>query len=372
MKKNVVSVVPGIRQAVQNATPYQPGQFAEDIQNTYNLKKVIKIASNENPYGPFPNSIACMQKEVLQLNLYPDANFTGLRAVLGRLHGISPDCISISHGAEGMLQTIAKCFLQKGDEVIIPAATYTLYREISNIMGATVISVPMDDYRVDPVAMVAALTPRTKLIWLANPNNPTGTIVDKAQFRNLLEALPETAWIVLDEAYAEFADVHRLPDRIALIREGFPVISVRTFSKAYGLAGARLGYAIAREEIVSVINTVSEPFNANRVALAGALGVLNEDHVSVAESLFRIKEERTHTEGLLRDLGLMVIPSQANFIMFETPVDGKLIYEELLRQGIIVRPCMAWGYRRMLRVTVGTPHQMEQFVHSLAVILSRY
>ena len=366
-----VSQIPGIRQAVRNATPYQPGQFAEDIQDTYDLKEVIKIASNENPYGPFPNSIACMQNEVLRLNLYPDANFTALRGELGRVHGVPPEWISISHGAEGMLQTIGKCFLQEGDEVVIPAATYTLYGEISKIMGAAVHSVPMKNHAADLDAMTAVLTPRTKLIWLANPNNPTGTIVDKYHFMGLLEALPENAWVILDEAYAEFAAAQLLPDRKAFIQEGYPVISIRTFSKAYGMAGARLGYAIAREEIVSLINTVSEPFNANRVALAGALGVLNADQADVAKSLAAIKAERARTVKRLKALGLGVVPSQANFVMFATPVDGQVIYEELLRQGIIVRPCGAWGYDRMLRVTVGTPPQMDRFLHTLEAILAR-
>jgi histidinol-phosphate aminotransferase len=309
---------------------------------------------------------------VSKLNLYPDSNFTELRAVLGQVHQVSPDCISISHGAEGMLQTIGKCFLQEGDEVILPTATYTLYSEISIIMGADVIRVPMDQYSVNLAEVEAALSERTKLIWLANPNNPTGTIVDRHDFERFLAMLPENTWVVLDEAYAEFAEAEKLPDRVALIKAGHRLISVRTFSKAYGLAGARLGYAIARPDMVSVINTVSEPFNANRVALAGALGVLEKDLQAVRKSTSRIIRERQRTEERLHRLNLDVIPSQANFVMFQTPVDAQTIFEEMLSQGVIVRPCAAWNYPHMVRVTIGTPPQMDRFFALLASLLAKY
>jgi histidinol-phosphate aminotransferase len=372
MIKSDLPRIPGIRPSVNHATPYQPGQFIEDVRSTYNLEEVVKIASNENPYGPFPNSIAYMQREVSKLNLYPDSNFTELRAVLGQVHQVSPDCISISHGAEGMLQTIGKCFLQEGDEVILPTATYTLYSEISIIMGADVIRVPMDQYSVNLAEVEAALSERTKLIWLANPNNPTGTIVDRHDFERFLAMLPENTWVVLDEAYAEFAEAEKLPDRVALIKAGHRLISVRTFSKAYGLAGARLGYAIARPDMVSVINTVSEPFNANRVALAGALGVLEKDLQAVRKSTSRIIRERQRTEERLHRLNLDVIPSQANFVMFQTPVDAQTIFEEMLSQGVIVRPCAAWNYPHMVRVTIGTPPQMDRFFALLASLLAKY
>ena len=362
--------ISGLRQSIKGVTPYQPGQFVEDVKTAFNLDKVIKIASNENPYGPFPNSIAYMQKELDQLNLYPDANFTGLRDALGNVHRISPDCIAISHGAEGMLQTIGKCFLQEGDEVILPAATYTLYREISKIMGATVIQVPLKDFRVDISALKDAISPRTKLIWLANPNNPTGTRADKYQIEDLLASLPENAWLVLDEAYAEFAEADGLPDRVGLIQQGHRLIAVRTFSKAYGLAGARLGYALARKDMITVINTVSEPFNANRVALAGALGVLEKDGQQVAESIARIQAERKRTANRLDQLGLKVIPSQTNFVMFETPVDAQTLFEKMLRRGVIIRPCTAWGYAHMARVTIGTPSQMDKFFELLSAVLT--
>ncbi len=361
--------VPGIRPAIKGVTAYMAGKFIEDVQAEFGLNDIIKIASNENPYGPYPQSIEKMKQEIVKLNQYPDASFKNLRETLGRVHGISSDNVCVSHGAEGMLQTIGKCFIQEGDEVLIPAATYTLYKEISKVMGATVINVPMDGESVDLSATLKHVGPKTKLIWIANPNNPTGTLVNKNELESLLDALPNHTWVVLDEAYAEFADARLLPDRVALIGQGRHIISVRTFSKAYGLAGARLGYAIADKKVVTVINTVSEPFNANRVAIAGALAAINDDAKSFNTAVSQIKQDRARSQKRLQEMGLRVIPSHANFFMFETPAPAQLVFNALLKRGIIVRPCDAWGYDHMIRVSIGTTEQMNAFIDALSKVL---
>ncbi len=361
--------IPGIRAAVIGLTPYRPGTFIEEVQDQFGLDQVIKIASNENPYGPYPHSIERMRQEVERLNQYPDSNFKALRHTIGRVHGISADCICLSHGAEGMLQTIGKCFLENGDEVIVPGVTYTLYSEISKVMGARVISAPMTAEHVDLAAIGQQVGRKTKLIWLANPNNPTGTLFDPHEFTSFLAQLPKHVWVILDEAYAEFADAAMLPDRVSLVRSGHSIISVRTFSKAYGLAGARLGYAIADPQVITIINTVSEPFNANRVAIAGALAAMDEDGVHFKRAIMRIQKDRALTWDRLRRMGLRVIPSHANFIMFETPLPAMSVYDALIQSGIIVRPCNAWGYDHMLRVSIGATEQMNAFAETLSVIL---
>ena len=361
--------VPGIRAAIKGVTAYQPGTFIEEVQGDLKMSQIIKIASNENPYGPYPESIKKMTQEIEKLNQYPDSNFKTLRQTLGRVHGISPESICLSHGAEGMLQTIGKCFLQEGDEVIVPTATYTLYKEISKVMGARVIEVPMDRKAVDLLAIKKKVGPKTKLIWLANPNNPTGSLINKTTLNQLLDDLPAHAWVILDEAYAEFADAAMLPDRVALIEEGRRIISVRTFSKAYGLAGARLGYAIAAPPVITVINTVSEPFNANRIAIAGALGAINGDGDHFQKALALMIQDRENTQKRLKGLGLRVIPSQTNFIMFETPIPAQDIFNALLKKGVIVRPCDAWGYPHMVRVSIGTTEQMDIFIAALSTVI---
>ena len=369
MTESQLLSIPGIRSAVKGLTPYQPGTFIEEVQDQFGLDRVIKIASNENPYGPYPRSIERMEDEVKKLNQYPDVNFKSLRDTLGRIHDVPPECICLSHGAEGMLQTIGKTFLDPGDEVVIPGATYTLYREISKVMGAKVVTAAMDDVQVSLAAIGEQVTPTTKLIWLANPNNPTGTVVNPDAFSALLDRLPEHTWVILDEAYAEFADSEMLPDRGSLICANRHVISVRTFSKAYGMAGARLGYAIAPAGVITALNTVSEPFNANRIAIAGAIAAITEDLDYADQVLEKIKNERSSTQSKLEKIGLRVVPSQANFIMFETPFPAMDIYDAFLKSAIIVRPCNAWGYDRMIRVSIGTEAEMTCFISALERIL---
>ena len=268
----------------------------------------------------------------------------------------------MSHGAEGMLQTLGKCFIEEGDEVILPSVTYGLYKEISKLMGGILVEVPMKNSTADLAGIINAITSNTKLIWLANPNNPTGTIFPKAQLTDLLEAIPKQAWVVLDEAYAEFAPPEELPDRVALINAGKRLIVTRTFSKAYGLAGARLGYAIAHPEMITVIDTVSEPFNANRVALAGAVSVLTEDQEAYHDALAHIIRDRQRMENILSEMGMQVVPSRANFVFFETPYDAQRLSRSLLLKGFIVRPCHFWGLSKTLRVSIGTTEQMDRFI----------
>jgi histidinol-phosphate aminotransferase len=214
-----------------------------------------------------------------------------------------------------------------------------------------------------------ALTPRTKLIWLANPNNPTGTVFSKTEFEDLLAALPENAWVVLDEAYAEFAPDHELPDRATLLAREYRLIIVRTFSKAYGLAGARLGYAMAQPDMVTVIDTVSEPFNANRVGIAGGIAALSTDRAVAQKTLATMIADRDRMQTALAKMNLKVVPSQANFVFFETPVDAQELTMALFRKGFIVRPCTGWGFKRAIRVTVGTTLQVDRFLAVLEATL---
>ena len=371
MSKSPPISIPGVRDAVKQITPYVPGKFIEDVQSEFGLESVIKIASNENPFGPFPNSILRMREEVANLNLYPDTSFKALRHTLAKVHGIDPDCICISHGAEGMLQTLGKCFIQDGDEAIVPEVTYTLYSEITKVMGAKVVRAAMKNFRPDLTAVRKALSDRTKIIWLANPNNPTSAIVDKHDLKALTDDLPPTAWLVLDEAYAEYTDPDLLPDRVEWIGSGRRVVSVRTFSKAYGLAGARLGYAMARKDLVSYLNTVSEPFNANRVAIAGGLAALTEDADHVARAMASVKDLRARCTARLREMGLHVVDSHANFILFQSPLKADDLFSALMAQGVIVRPCTPWGYVDRIRLTIGLPQEMEAFFNALIRVLKQ-
>lgn len=362
--------VKGIRKEILNAQPYIPGKTITEIQEERGLSRVVKLGSNENPYGPFPASLRAMERELVNLNRYPDIRFERIKGLLADRYGLTPQSIALSHGAEGMLQTLGKCFINPGDEVILPQATYNLYTEITKLMGGILLPVPMrEDFRINLEDVSDRVSPRTKLIWLANPNNPTGTLFNPDSLELLLKTLPETAWVVLDEAYAEFAAPGDLPDRSDLIRRGYNLISIRTFSKAWGLAGARLGYAIARPEMIKVIDTVSEPFNANRIALAGGEAVLTEGLDDFKSSCEAIVQTRDWITRELDRLGCRPIPSKANFVFFESSLVADDLAERLLAHGIIVRSCSWWGFDHGIRVTVGTPEESTLFVEALEKIL---
>ena len=356
--------IQGLRAPVTTVDPYVPGKSIEEVKRSLGLKEVIKIASNENNYAPFPTVLNAMQRELASLNRYTDIEFKEIKGLLGDLYGLSDDHIAIAHGTESMFQTLGRCFIEYGDEILIPTVTYGLYREISKLMGGKVIETPMDGFTTDMEALIQAVTPRTKLVWLANPNNPTGTIFPKESLSRLLDALPEQAWMILDEAYGEFAPPELLPDWATLIQEEQHLIVTRTFSKSYGLAGARLGYAVAHPDMITVIDTVSEPFNANRIGLAGAISVLTEGQQEYHDALQRIITDRTRLQQELTDLGMTVAPSYTNFLFFETPYDAQQLSWHLLQQGLIVRPCTFWGHPKALRVTVGTTEQMNRFMEA--------
>ncbi|WZL73027.1 histidinol-phosphate transaminase [Clostridiaceae bacterium 35-E11] len=364
--------IKGLRSSVKTVEPYIPGKTICEVQREYRLSKVIKLGSNENPYGPFPSALAAMQKELTSLYMYPDSDFNEIKSAIAGKFGIDDAYISIAHGAGGMLQTLAKTFIDEGDEVLMPAQTYGLYKEISKLMGGIIKEIPLDDsFTIDLEAIQRAITSKTKLIWLCNPNNPTGTVFDGAAYQRLLNMLPEHAWVVLDEAYAEFAASHLLPDSIKDIRAGKNVIVVRTFSKAYGLAGARIGYAIARPDMITAIDTVAEPFNANRIGIAGAIATLKEDQVPYKISLQQIIKDRQMVSEALKEMDFQVSNSHTNFVFFHTPYNAQALSGELMKKGIIVRPCTAWNYPTAIRITVGTSEEMIKFLKLFQSILER-
>jgi histidinol-phosphate aminotransferase len=364
-------MIAGVRNAIRLATPYVPGKTVEEVRRELGLQKIVKLGSNENPYGPFPAARRAMSEEIGRLNTYPDVSFREIKSLIGERFGLGPEWVAISHGAEGMLQTLGKVFLEPGDEAILSFATYGLYREISLVMGATLKEILLkDDLSVNLRGMERAITGRAKLLWLNNPNNPTGLLLPKKSVENVIKRLPRGVWLVLDEAYAEFASPAELPSIRELLEAGCNLIVVRTFSKAWGLAGARIGYALARPEMVRIIDTVSEPFNANRIAIAGASASLKSDEAAFNEAIAATVRERQRVAKALHDMGGSVLPSHTNFLFVTFRTESGDVAGKLLRRGVIVRPCGAWGFGSSLRVTVGTPEQNDFFLEALRGVLS--
>lgn len=359
-----------IRKEIEFVNPYLPGMTIEEVKRIYVLEEVIKLGANENPYGPFDNARKAMIKEVDKIYMYPDYEYEKLKEILAEMNNLKSSNVALGHGAGGVLETLAKAFIQDEDEVIIPSQTYELYREISKIMGADIIESPLNvDYKIDIEDIVSKFTDKTKLIWLCNPNNPTGTILSEVEFESLLHRMPSNVWIVVDEAYIEFSNPDKRINTIDYIKQGKNIVIVRTMSKAYGLAGARIGYAFAKEEMIKIIDTVAEPFNANRIGLAGAIATLIEDRETYESRLKDIIDERENLCKTLTSLGMTCIPTQTNFIFVETGFNGSIIGKELLKRGIIVRPGTIWGYDKAIRITIGKKYENQRFLEELTNVI---
>lgn len=363
-------MVNGIRREAFACEKYVSGKSMDQVMADYGLTSVVKLGSNENMYGPYPHAVEAMRNQLDMVNIYPERDYLLLKELLARKFNVpGPDWVSLGHGAGNVLDAVAKTLLEAGDEVIVPQQSYRLYPEISKIMGAKVIEVPLDDdYTISLDAFADAMNERTKIVWLCNPNNPTGTVVSKADFDRFVDRLPENCWLVVDEAYAEFADEDALPDVVDYVRRGKQVIDIRTFSKYYGLAGQRIGYLIADPEFVNWYDTVSEPFNSNRLGLAAAVALLEKDADECERCKGMIVNDREHMNDVLSTMGCKPVRSNANFVFFEMPYEASEVAERLLRRGVIVRPCGGWGYPRHMRVSIGTTEQNEEFLAQIKAV----
>lgn len=360
----------GTRRAVNTVQPYVSGKTIKEVQEEYGLTDVIKLGSNENPYGPFSHAMTAMEEEIKTLYMYPDNTFEDIKKLLATKYHAHYTNFAVAHGAGGMIETVARTFIEEGDEVIIPLQSYGLYREVSKIMGGHVIDVPLDEtFTIDVDAVAEKLSDKTKLIWLCNPNNPTGTVFDIQAFDRLMDKISDNTWVILDEAYAEFADVEMLPNAMKYMKENKQIIIIRTFSKAYGLAGARVGYAIANSEVITVIDTVAEPFNANRVGLAGAIATLLHDEEECRASVKRIVEDREKLTQKIKDLGLLTSNSVANFVFFTSEFLALDLANAMMKKGVISRPCAGWHYPNAVRITIGTTSEVERFYGVLDEVL---
>jgi histidinol-phosphate aminotransferase len=359
-----------VRKEVNDCLPYIQGETIDDVKERYNLSKVIKLGSNENPYGPFPHALAAMKDSLVTLNRYPENDFINLKKLLAKKNDVQLENIILGSGAGNVLEILAKTFLNTGDEVIIAKQSYRLYREISKIMGAKVIEIPLtEDYQFDLSKFLSVITSKTKLIWLCNPNNPTSTLTDKHAINKFVEKLPSHVQLIIDEAYADFSNPDDRPDVIDYVKNGKKVIIVRTFSKYYGLAGARMGYAIANKDTVQAYDTVTEPFSASRIALAGSYASMTLDKEEVAVSRQKIIEQRDKLTVELEKLGCKTAKSQANFIFTQIPFEATWFCDEMMKRGVIIRDCTPWNYPYHVRITIGTPAENENFLKTFCSLL---
>jgi histidinol-phosphate aminotransferase len=349
---------------------YVPGKPIEEVQRELGLSDVIKLASNENPDEPAPKAVAAVRAALGELNFYPDGASVRLRGALAGWLGVRPEQVAVGNGADGLILETCMAFLDEGDEVIASRSSFPVYDVYAQAMRARVVKTPLrNDFGLDLDAMRAALSPHTKLVFVCNPNNPTGTMLTAAEVDAFVEAVPDHVLVVLDEAYYEFVESPDYPESLRYIREGRGnVMVLRTYSKVYGLAGIRLGYAIADPGLLASIQKIREPFAVNLLAQAAGVAALEDDEYR-RHSVAANAAGREYLYGELARLGLFFVESHTNFVLVRVGPRAAEIQRSLLAEGVIVRPCGGYELPEFLRVTVGTPAQNERFVAALASVM---
>jgi len=362
---NVKALVPPWIQALE---PYPPGKPIEELEREYGVVGSIKLASNENPVGPSPKALAALQGALSQIHRYPDGACYYLRRALARKYGLSPEAVLVGNGSNEIIEIAVRTFLRQGEEAVMADQAFVIYRMVVQAQGGRPICVPLRNFTHDLEAIADAITPVTRMVFLANPNNPTGTIFFRQQWEEFLRVVRSDIVIVMDEAYAEFVEDPQYPDSLAALRQPRPIIVLRTFSKIYGLAGLRVGYGIAHPELIDMMNRVRAPFNVSTLAQVAATAALDDDeHVERVRCLNR--EGLAYLREAFTRLGLECVPSWANFLLVRVG-NAARIYDALLREGVIVRPVRFYGFPEHVRVTVGLPAENERLVRALTRLLA--
>ncbi len=357
---------------VASLTPYVPGKPIEEVEREYGVTDVAKLASNENPLGPSPRAVAAAREACGKVHLYPDGSAYYLRNALAAKLGVRPEEVMVGHGSNELIELLVRSFVLDGEEVLTSAQSFVAYRLAAQSLGRTLVEAPMKArFHYDLDALRKLLSRRTKLVFLANPDNPTGTWFDEQELVPFLDAVPKDTLVVLDEAYVEFVDAPGFQDSLALRRRFPNLVVLRTFSKIYGLAGLRLGYGLARPEVVEYVDRVRAPFNVNLVAQAAGIAALGDaEHVERSRAL--VREERPFLAEGLQALGATVVPSQGNFLLADFPGrPGKDLFEALLREGVVVRPMGGYGFPTAQRITVGLRADNERCLAALAKVLGK-
>ncbi|XYH97815.1 histidinol-phosphate transaminase [Sorangium sp. So ce1128] len=351
---------------VESIVPYEAGKPLDELARELGVTDAVKLASNENALGPSPRALEAARRELESMHLYPDAAAYRLRERLAAVHGVTMSEIVQGNGSNELLDLMVHAFATPGSHIVFADPAFIVYKLVALAYGIPFTAVPLRDLRHDLEAMAAAVTPKTRLLFVANPNNPTSTHVGRAAVERLLREVPPEVIVVMDEAYIEYADAPDFPDSMRLrgLRERLLVL--RTFSKIYGLAGLRVGYAVGPAQLIDYLNRVRAPFNVSAIAQAAALAALDDaEHVERSR-----KENRRERERLTRELtrlGLSVAPSQANFVFVDVGRPARAVYDALLRKGVIVRPF--GNLPTSLRVTVGTERENHRFLEALADVL---
>jgi histidinol-phosphate aminotransferase len=358
-----------IRAEILDLGVYKAGKPIDEVKRELGLEEVIKLASNENPLGSSPKVKEALNNIINEAHMYPDASNYELKEAIGKKLGVNPEQVFCGTGSDSLIRVICNTFINPEDESIMAEITFPRYEASVKLMGGKVVSIPMKDNGLDIEAMVDAITPRTKIIWFCNPNNPTGTIFTKDDLDKVLDRIPPSVVIVMDEAYIEYVTDKNFPNSLELLPKHPNMVILRTFSKAYGLASLRCGYGIVHKELGEYFNRIIGPFDVNLFAQKAALAAL-EDEAFLKLVYDTNVAGREYLYEELDKIGLPYAKTNANFIMLNTLVDDKVVFNRLLRAGIIVRPGHLLGMPGWMRVTIGTEIQNHKFIKALKEILA--
>jgi histidinol-phosphate aminotransferase len=350
--------------------PYEPGKPTEELERELGIADAIKLASNENPLGPSDRVQKALIAALPHLNRYPDGSGHYLRQALAKKHGVSIDQVVLGNGSNELIELIVRTFLRPGDEAVVPHPSFMVYPMIVQAAGGIRVMVMLKDYRLDLEAMARAITPMTKIVFLANPNNPTATIVTADEVAHFLSRVPPRTIVVFDEAYIEFAMGPDFPDVLASVKQGRKVMVLRTFSKSASLAGLRVGYGVADADAIALMNRIRQPFNVNALAQVAALAAL-DDESHVMECVRMIEAGRHYLYDEFNALGIKYVPSRANFILVDVGHSASDVFQRLLKEGVIVRPLTPFGMESALRITIGTPQENRRLVKALRHVLGK-
>lgn len=355
---------PLVKDYISSIKPYVPGKPVEELERELGISGSVKLASNENPLGPSPKAALAAAAALSGISRYPDGSGFHLKAALSAKYGHPAEGIILGNGSNELLEIAVRTFMAPGDEAVFSGQSFVVYKLATQAAGCTGVEVPAKDGRHDLAGMAAHAGDATRIIFIANPNNPTGTMNTKSELDSMMDALPEDVIVVLDEAYYEYVTDRDYPDSTKYLKDGRRVIILRTFSKAYGLAGLRIGYGLAPVELVDMMDRVRQPFNTGTVSQAAALAALG-DTEHVMRSVEVNEAGKKYLYAALDRLGIKYYPTHANFIYMEMGKDSGALYDALLRRGVIVRPAGP----AQLRVTIGLPEENRRFVEALAGVI---
>ena len=365
-----MKIVEHVPEYIRSLIPYEPGKPIEEVEREYGISGSVKLASNENPLGPSPRALAVLRERLPELHLYPDGDCFYLKRALAQKLGVQPDRLIFGNGSNEIIELAARTFMRPGDEAVMAEQAFVVYELIVQAVGGKRKTVPLKNFTHDLAAIADAVTPQTRLVFLANPNNPTGTIYRRHDWQAFLERISPDVLVIVDEAYFEYVEEADYPNSLDYHARHPAILTLRTFSKLYGLAGLRIGYGIGAKSVIALMQRVRQPFNVNAPAQWAALAAL-ADTEHVQRSLETNQQGMKYLQAEFARLGLSYVPSAANFILVRVG-NGSAVFQRLLEQGVIVRPMMGYKFPDHVRVTVGTMAENQKLIGALERLLEGY